>query len=165
MFMVKMKERNVTIDVETLKALSVDARLAILKLLSIKKMTLSELATELNLAQATLSEHLVKLCHADLVAKEDTTRKWKYYSLTRKGRDIVEPRERSVIFALFALLLTGAWSGYMFLRQFFAQPQQEMMMRAQEVPNEPNIVWGYVFFIVLVLAGMCAGYLIRRYMR
>lgn len=162
LMVIDMRERSVTIDMDTLKALSVDARLSVLKALGSKKMTQSELAEELSLSTATLHEHLSKLQNAGLIEKEETKRKWKYYALTRKGKDIVEPRERSVIFALFALLLMGSWSGYMFLRQFFSEPQQEMMM-ARAVPAGPDMLWGYVFFIALLLIGICAGYLIKIY--
>ncbi|MGM5488199.1 MAG: winged helix-turn-helix domain-containing protein [Nanobdellota archaeon] len=166
-----MQERSVTIDMDTLKALSVDARLSVLKALSGKKMTQSELSEEIGLSAATLHEHLSKLQSAGLIEKEETDRKWKYYSLTRKGKDIVEPRERTVIFSLFALLLVGAWSGYLFLRQFFVNRTEAMesdirTLAAETAPASPELAWGFVFFVALLLIGACAGYLLKkRYMR
>jgi DNA-binding transcriptional ArsR family regulator len=74
-----------------MKALSSEARGKILLALDEKRMTLSDLSRELNLTKPTLKEHLAKLESTQLVKKEDEGRKWKYYSLSRKGRQILHP--------------------------------------------------------------------------
>jgi DNA-binding transcriptional ArsR family regulator len=85
------EEGSVTLDAESLKALSSEARAKILKALDKKRMTLSDLSRELDLAKPTLKEHLAKLESTKLVRKADEGRKWKYYSLSRKGRIILHP--------------------------------------------------------------------------
>ncbi|MDD3263662.1 MAG: winged helix-turn-helix domain-containing protein [Candidatus Nanoarchaeia archaeon] len=93
------------IDNQTIKVLSVDTRIKILQLLSKRDHTLSEIAKELNLANSTTKEHLEKLIEVSLIEKEKTDRKWKYYSLTRKGNRIANKRENKTIFILFATIL------------------------------------------------------------
>lgn len=85
------EEGLVTLDTESMKALSSEARGRILKALDEKKMTLSDLSRELDLSKPTLKEHLVKLESTQLVTKADEGRKWKYYSLSRRGRQILHP--------------------------------------------------------------------------
>lgn len=95
------------IDRETLKAIAVDTRLNILKLLAKKKYTLTDLAETLGLGNSTVLEHMGHLVKAGLAEKEQTARKWKFYSITLKGRRLVEPREIKVLF-MFALSAIGA---------------------------------------------------------
>lgn len=85
------EEGLVTLDTESMKALSSEARGRILKALDEKKMTLSDLSRELDLSKPTLKEHLAKLESTQLVTKADEGRKWKYYSLSRRGRQILHP--------------------------------------------------------------------------
>ena len=102
-----MIEEKVLIDKETLKAIAVDTRLNIMKLLAKKKYTLTDLSDMLGLGNSTVKEHLDHLAKAGLVEKEETDRKWKFYSITLKGRRLVEPREIKVLFT-FALTTMGA---------------------------------------------------------
>ncbi len=85
------EEGSVTLDTESMKALSSEARGRILRALDEKKMTLSDLSRALELSKPTLKEHLAKLESTQLVRKADEGRKWKYYSLSRKARQILHP--------------------------------------------------------------------------
>jgi len=73
-------------DKETLKAISSDTRSEILNLLNNKNYTLSDISDKLKLSNSTVKEHLDILNKNGLIIKEDTERKWKYYSLTPKGK-------------------------------------------------------------------------------
>jgi len=95
------EEKAITLDTESLKALSSEARARILKALDLKRMTVSDLSRELDLAKPTLLEHLTKLERTKLVRKEDEGRKWIYYSLSGKGRSILHP-ERTRFKILFS---------------------------------------------------------------
>ena len=77
-------EEKITIDMGTLKAIVVESRLNILKLLSEKSYTLTDIANLLEIKPSTVKEHLDILVKAGLITKEETERKWKYYSLTFK---------------------------------------------------------------------------------
>lgn len=98
---------KIVLDVEAFRALSSDTRLQILKALDARRLTVSELGRLLNLNKATVYEHLKQLSVADLVKKEDDEgRKWVYYKLTWKGKNVVHPE--NIQFTL--LLATGALS-------------------------------------------------------
>jgi len=113
-----MIEEKVLIDKETLKAIAVDTRLNILKLLAKKKYTLSDLSNMLGLGNSTIKEHMDHLVKAGLVEKEETERKWKFYSITLKGRRLVEPREIKVLFAFVASFIAAAGYGVWFAQKF-----------------------------------------------
>ena len=89
-------------------------------------MTLTELSKRLNLKGSTIKEHCTILLNAELIKKIDEGRKWKYYELTGKGKQIVTPSFfedtkilvtlcfGAIIFAgfiLFALLATTSLGG------------------------------------------------------
>lgn len=76
------------VDRQTIRALSADTRITILKRLAERKKMPAELSKELELAPSTVVEHLQKLEHAGLVQKRETGHKWVYYEITRKGRDL-----------------------------------------------------------------------------
>ena len=114
------------IDRKTLKALSADTRLDILKSLGNRRKMPSELAKEMNLATSTIVEHLNKLEKANLVRKEETGHKWIYYSLTDKGTSLVRPKVPAqfvivlslvVVVALLAIVYTSS------LGFLYSQPQ------------------------------------------
>lgn len=98
---------KIVLDAEAFKALSSDTRLQILKALDARRLTVSEMGRLLGLNKATVFEHLKQLAAAELVKKEeDEGRKWVYYRLTWKGRNVVHPEN-----AQFLLLLaTGVLS-------------------------------------------------------
>lgn len=75
---------------EDLIALSAPRRIGMMKSLTERRKTLTELSKEANISLPTAKEHLEKLEKSGLVRKIDTGHKWKYYELTKKGRRIVE---------------------------------------------------------------------------
>lgn len=111
-------EEKILIDKETLKAIAVDTRLNILKLLFKKKYTLSDISEILGLGNSTVKEHLDILSKAGLIKKEDTKRKWKYYSLTFKGKMLIEPREIKVLFAFITTAIAAVGMAFVFAKKF-----------------------------------------------
>lgn len=108
-------EDTVRLDRKSFEALAAQSRVSILKSLSKRRKTLSELAKELGLPPSTMKEHLDVLASAGLVIQQDEGRKWKYYELTRKGKGIVAPRELKVLIMLGISLLLVLGSGWNFL--------------------------------------------------
>jgi len=84
------RERNVMLNTDSFKALSSESRLSILKSLDQKDKTLTDLANELDLSLPTVKEHMDILLKAGLVLREDTERKWKYFSLTPDARRLLK---------------------------------------------------------------------------
>ncbi|MFH1544634.1 MAG: winged helix-turn-helix domain-containing protein [archaeon] len=118
---------EITLTVNEFKALSSNTRINILKLLKERNHTLSELSAKLQMASPTIKQHLDTLIQSDIVEQNDEGRKWKYYSLTRKGKNLLEPVQTNVIIligvsaiALMAVMYvfisfsfyTGASAGY-----------------------------------------------------
>jgi DNA-binding transcriptional ArsR family regulator len=105
-------EQRIILDDKSFKALSADSRVNILKKLRERRMTLSELSQRLMLKNSTVKEHCSILLNADLISKIDEGRKWKYYQLTGKGKQVVEPSlfEEAKVFVMLsftAVLFAG----------------------------------------------------------
>ncbi|MFH0885352.1 MAG: winged helix-turn-helix domain-containing protein [Candidatus Micrarchaeota archaeon] len=107
-----MEEDKIVLDRKSFEALAVDTRVKILKSLKERRKTLSEIAREQGMSVSGVKEHLETLEKVGLIEKMDDGHKWKYYELTKKGGDIVAPRELRVwillsisTIALFASVL------------------------------------------------------------
>ncbi|MBI4162863.1 MAG: winged helix-turn-helix transcriptional regulator [Candidatus Aenigmarchaeota archaeon] len=81
-----------TLDKQSLKALGAETRQEIIKLLTQRPYTASELSKKLNKHVTTISEHLSMLESSGLVEKKDDGHKWLYYSLTAKGERLTKPK-------------------------------------------------------------------------
>ena len=114
---------------EAIKVLSVDTRLDILKLLDERPHTLTEIKDTLELAPATVSEHLARLEDAGLIEKRDEGRKWKYYALTLQGQKLFAKKPAAFTFA-FALSTIAA-GGFAIASLLRAQTQESPMMRSE----------------------------------
>lgn len=97
------------LDIDSMKALSCDTRVDILKLLKKRRATLSELSKALKKSKPALIKHLDLLVASEMVVKEDDGRKWIYYDLTEKGRMVVTDKKKSFILLLSSIitLITG----------------------------------------------------------
>ena len=89
-------EEKITLDRAVFKTLSSDTRISILKSLGRRRKTLSELSKEFGMSVSTIKEHLENLCKVDLILQVDDGHKWKYYELTRKGKNVVHPSETRI---------------------------------------------------------------------
>lgn len=104
-------EDKITLDKKTFKVLSSDTRIEILKYLEKRRMTLTELSERLKMSVSTVKEHLDSMSSAELIEQKDEGRKWKYYELTRKGRNIMNPVDKKV-FIVLALSLFAMTAGF-----------------------------------------------------
>jgi DNA-binding transcriptional ArsR family regulator len=84
-------EGRIVLDDKSFKALSADSRINIMKSLNDRRRTLSELSQKLELGNSTIKEHCDILVDAELIKQIDEGRKWKYYELTSKGKQIISP--------------------------------------------------------------------------
>ena len=108
------------IDRKTLKALAADTRLDILKSLGKRRKTPSELSKELRLATSTVTEHLTKLENADLIRREETGHKWIYYSLTKKGENLVKPKYPVQFVLVLSITIIIIFAGSIFMYSNYA---------------------------------------------
>ena len=86
---------EVTLSTGEFKALSSQTRTQILKLLEERNHTLTELSTKMKMSSPTVKQHLNVLVENNLIELRDEGRKWKYYALTRKGKNITQPAEQT----------------------------------------------------------------------
>lgn len=129
-------EEQLELGKEVFKALASDTRIDILKALTERRKTLTELAESLNLSKSTAHEHLLKLTEAGLIKKVDSPNKWIYYELTEKGLDLIQPkRKKSVILLLSSALLAFAVGGYQ-IANYIQMGTQRMLMEA--APQAPG---------------------------
>lgn len=92
-----MSANNVDLDAKTLRALSSQHRLFILQLLKFKSMNLTHLSRMLGLPKSSTYKNLTILIKSDLVIKEPTNNKWRYYKLTPKGAMLLSDESKMVI--------------------------------------------------------------------
>jgi DNA-binding transcriptional ArsR family regulator len=81
-------DKEIRLSSAEFKALASETRAGIIRLLQQRNHTLTELSKKLSLAAPTIKQHLGILENAELIQGLDEGRKWKYYSLTRKGQNI-----------------------------------------------------------------------------
>ncbi len=103
---------EIKIGLDEFRALSSDTRISIIKMLHERNYTLSEMSKKLSMSSPTIKQHLETLVKSDLIEQKDEGRKWKYYSLTRKGKKLIEPDSQPNIMILlggsFILLVAVA---------------------------------------------------------
>lgn len=116
---------SITLDRTAFKALASETRVEILKQLDSSQKTVSDLGRDMNMNKATMFQHLEQLVHAGLVKKDSeedraTTmktgpneapvagppKKWVYYRLTAKGRNLLHP-ERVKIAVMLAMTVVS----------------------------------------------------------
>lgn len=83
---------HIEIDSKTIKALSAETRIKILKILNGNRKIAAEISKYLGLAPSTVNEHLKVMEGSGLVKKNDTGHKWIYYEITEKGKNMITPK-------------------------------------------------------------------------
>ncbi len=100
-----MDDDKIVLDRKSFEALAVDTRVRILKSLKERRKTLTEIAKEEGMSVSGIKEHLSVLESVGLIEKIDDGHKWKYYELTKKGREVVGPKEVKVLIILSTSIL------------------------------------------------------------
>jgi ArsR family transcriptional regulator len=100
-----MDQVDVVLAKDAFTALASDSRLRVLKDLSVRRMTIAELAADLCLAKSTVHHHLRVLVDAGFVVAENDGHAWVYYALTPEGRALLSPRDSVRIRILLAAAL------------------------------------------------------------
>jgi len=165
-------DEKITLDRESFKVLASESRINILKSLKRQRKTLSELAKEFEMSVSTVKEHLDNLVQVDLISQIDDGHKWKYYELTRKGKDILNPGETKIWVLLSVSAIAAAGITYDMISRF-AQPAPMLAGRgvekafdvvAETMPQAAapamSIPWFHIAFLTasVVLFGITLGY-------
>jgi DNA-binding transcriptional ArsR family regulator len=95
---------KIKLSQDEFRVLASSTRIDILKLLDESQYTVSDISRKLDMNKATVHEHLTKLMEVGLVKKDDSPRKWVYYRLTWKGRNLLHPERVRVMVSLGIML-------------------------------------------------------------
>jgi DNA-binding transcriptional ArsR family regulator len=95
---------KIKLSQDEFRVLASNTRIDILKLLDESQFTVSDISRKLDMNKATVHEHLTKLMEVGLVKKDDSPRKWVYYRLTWKGRNLLHPERVRVMVSLGIML-------------------------------------------------------------
>ncbi len=95
---------KIKLSQDEFRVLASNTRIDILKLLDESQYTVSDISRKLDMNKATVHEHLSKLMEVGLVKKDDSPRKWVYYRLTWKGRNLLHPERVRVMVSLGIML-------------------------------------------------------------
>jgi len=120
-----MEPVDIVLTKDTFEVLASETRLDILKTLSTRRMTITELADTLDLAKSTVHHHLQRLADAGLVAADDDRRAWVYYALTPEGRALMQPHDGARIRVLLATGLASLAGGVCAIVAFLTTPIRE----------------------------------------
>jgi len=104
------------LDRITIKSLSSETRIDILKSLARRRKMPAELSKEFGMAASTISEHLKNLEQSRLIQKKETGHKWIYYELTEKGNTLVKPQytpQFVVVLVLGGLIFLSGFSSFL----------------------------------------------------
>lgn len=178
---------NIVISRDDFKALASRTRTGIIKLLQERNHNLSELSKKLSLSSPTVKQHLGILQKAMLVEQVDEGRKWKYYSLTRKGKNIFAeetPKPLVILLGIATIALAAVLFSMLYSTQY--QLQKELGQDAsisgattrasiEQVPEAiaeavPQQAFGQqaagtIQIIALAIIAIIEGYLIARVVR
>ncbi|KAA0015325.1 MAG: winged helix-turn-helix transcriptional regulator [Thermoplasmata archaeon] len=97
---------KILLDKGSFMALASESRVKLLKKLDERRMTVTELSKELEMSKPAVLKHLTKLVEAGLVKKVESERKWVYYALTMKGKNILHPERVKIILLLSTSLIS-----------------------------------------------------------
>jgi DNA-binding transcriptional ArsR family regulator len=127
-------DEKIVLDREAFKVLASDTRVGILKSLARQRKTLTELSREFGMSVSTVKEHLDNLSGAELIVQIDDGHKWKYYELTRKGRDILNPGETRIWILISLSGITALVTAFDMVRRAVEPPA---MLAARDVLKSP----------------------------
>ena len=126
-------EQKVVLEQGAFKALASPTRISILKTLSQRRHTQSELAAVHKLSIPTVKEHLTALEHGGLVNRYDEGRKWIYYGLSEKARCILDPERKRLWIVLGMFVLSGVGVMASFARYAKMLPPVAMQLKSERM--------------------------------
>ncbi|WP_067049513.1 ArsR/SmtB family transcription factor [Methanofollis ethanolicus] len=106
-----MPEETLVLDRNRCKVLASQTRVAILKALDRRRLSLSEVAGECDLALSTVHEQMTHLVEAGFVVSENDGHRWVYYALTPDGKAILHPNKQVKVLVVLATAALTVFAG------------------------------------------------------
>jgi DNA-binding transcriptional ArsR family regulator len=158
-----MEPVDIVLTKDTFEVLASETRLDILKTLTTRRMTITELADNLNLAKSTVHHHLQRLADSGFVAAGDDGHAWVYYALTPEGRALLQPHGGSRIRILLAAGLASLAGGVCALAVFLTAPTREVPVPplaggGVPVPEGPPVELLVAGIALVVIGGVLVTY-------
>ena len=150
---------EIKIENLTFKALAVDTRVKILKLLLKNKLTQTDLAENLRLTIPSVKEHLDFLVKSNLVERIEEGRKWKYYQVTDKTKSLFNSEYYKFVITLGIFVISAGLSVLISLQKSatFIMKKSEGIIGGQiqetisgKVTDEPSIILSLFDVIVII---------------
>jgi len=164
-----MEPVDIVLTKDTFEVLASETRLDILKTLSTRRMTITELADTLDLAKSTVHHHLQRLADAGLVAADDDGRAWVYYALTPEGRALLQPHGSARVRIILAAGLASLAGGVCALVTFLTAPIREVPVSPRPggggipVPEGPPVELLVAGIALAVIGGILVAYACTRW--
>ncbi|WP_052297242.1 ArsR/SmtB family transcription factor [Methanolacinia petrolearia] len=143
----KMGKKNFILNKDVFEILACDTRIDILKSLSSRRKTNSEISKELSLQTPTIYRHLEKLEGAGLIKSVDSNNKWVYYELTPIGNALINPEKENNFSILLSSFLT-------YITTFAIVYTYYTMPKLTSAPLFPHLLGDP--FLILFFAGITA---------
>lgn len=170
-------EEKLVMDKQRFKIFASDTKRGILKELEKSQLTLTDISRLLKMSPSTVKEHMNELASAGLVIQKDEGRKWKYYELTRTGKQFTSPSEKRIFFMMGLSLLVAAASSWQLIEKLSPQATRFSVQAmesskapllaspgAVDIANTAAVSIPYleigIFGLSLLVLGMSIGYLI-----
>jgi len=132
---------ELSLSTNEFKALSSKTRTNILKILKERNYTLSELAVKTQMAAPTVKQHTSILLETGLIELKDTGRKWKYYSLTKKGNQLIESKSKQTnIFIILSSTIIVALLGMMLFSTINIAPMSTSDSYSEIMPYPQELI-------------------------
>ncbi|MCK8519618.1 ArsR/SmtB family transcription factor [Methanoculleus sp. 7T] len=163
-----MEPVDIVLTKDTFEVLASETRLNILKALSPRRMTVTELADSLDLAKSTVHHHLQRLADAGLVAADDGGHAWVYYALTPEGRGLLQPHDGARIRVLLTAGLASLAGGVCAVAAFLTAPARDGALPPLPggggipVPEGPPVELLVVGIALAVIGGVLVAYACAR---
>jgi len=118
--------KTVKLGRRSMKALSQDTRVEIMKLLDERNHTQTEIAEALEMSAPSVKEHVEGLVKAGLIEKLEEGRKWKYFQLTQKGKAVLHPQDFRLLIVITTFIFSVIVGGFGGLKMYLPDVSQPM---------------------------------------
>jgi len=159
-----MEPVDIVLTKDTFEVLASGTRLTILKTLNERRMTVTELADDLNLAKSTVHHHLQRLADAGFVAAGEDGHAWVYYALTPEGRALLQPHGSARVRIILTAGLASLAGGIVALAAFLTAPVREEPVPplpgggGLPIPEGPPVELLVAGIALVLVGGFLVGY-------
>lgn len=146
----EMLEEN-TIELNEIQNLSSETRLDILRILNGRRATVSELSRSLDISKSAVLYHILRLSEIGFVNRvDDGERKWIYYELSSKGKNVIQSKKITVDLLLSSSVLSLI-AGILQVEQYIASVRKLPLIRGVLIPSEAVLYSGIIFIFISAL--------------